>query len=112
MSTSTYLCECDERGCVHVRDWACCSRRDNLLRYSVGGIIQRLCPGCAIHASRKCEAAGTVFRPLWDPPSDRRRRRWTCGDWACASVLTFAVLWLLIEVVPAFFDGRVAAVTR
>lgn len=38
-----------------------------------------------------------------------RRHRWMAGDWFCAAVLVVTVAWLLIEVLPAFFDGRVAS---
>ena len=37
-------------------------------------------------------------------------RRWTPGDWFCALVITSAIAWIAIEILPAFFDGRVAQV--
>lgn len=42
--------------------------------------------------------------------SSRRRRRWGAGDWFCCLVLFGAVLWIVMEILPAFFDGRVAQV--
>ena len=37
-------------------------------------------------------------------------RRQTCiDDLVCGAFIVSCVLWLLIEILPAFFDGRVAA---
>jgi hypothetical protein len=38
------------------------------------------------------------------------RMRKCYADALCAAFLLGVVLWILIEIVPAFFDGRVAAV--
>lgn len=40
----------------------------------------------------------------------RPQRRWSAGDWFSFAVIGGAVLWLLLAVAPAFFDGRVAQV--
>jgi hypothetical protein len=51
------------------------------------------------------------------PPEDveitvRPRKQRSLCDMLCTVFLLTVVIWLLIEIVPAFFDGRVVQVVR
>jgi hypothetical protein len=42
----------------------------------------------------------------------RPRKPRSLGESICTVFLITVVIWLLVEIVPAFFDGRVAQVVR
>lgn len=52
----------------------------------------------------------TLCEPEITVQLKRVPRRWTPGDWFCAIVSLAAVVWIALEILPAFFDGRVAQV--
>lgn len=102
----TSFCECESAACRH--DGSCKDKR-RLGLYRVGGRIQFLCGVCAEVAEQFCDAYGYTLDVLISA-ADRRRKEWKAGDWVCAGVLVAAMLWILIAILPAFFDGRVAQV--
>lgn len=101
----TKFCECESYACRH--DGSCNDKRD-LALYRVGGRMQTLCGKCAEVAQDFCDAFGYALDVVISA-ADRRRREWKAGDWFCAALL-LAAIWVLISLLPAFFDGRVAQV--
>lgn len=101
------VCECSSGFCSHHIE-PCRSRRD-LGLYRVNHYRQTLCGGCAAVARQFCDAYGYAMDTLVSA-AEHRRRTWKLGDWVCAGVLVAAVAWIVITILPAFFDGRVAQV--
>lgn len=97
------FCECESAAC-HRHPGAACHKRRRLGLYRVAAIKQTLCPECAEVAQDFCDSYGYRFDVMVD--FGAQRRRWNIADWVW--VVIGIAMWFGFEILPAFFDGRVA----